>query len=962
MGLLILLAIWLCTATVVAQETKELFVPASWPASFTGQHPASFYRINPDVFAKARLMLDDESITISIMLMKIGQVELVLSRYHVIDQNTAIMAMTANGLQHVPAPQSVLLRGRISTFENSYVVLAVYPDWCTGVITTGKLGGDITYHVSPLPQSLGAQTMVVYDAKDVPSQHVWNCGTLDPDRIVTLPKKKGETSQAASYRKITLALECDQPFYLDHESNITKASQYAEAVVAASSAIYERDVHATLVIGSLLVWTVADPYTSNLADGMLVQFRDRWRAINGATTRTVAHLFSGVNGIGGMAYVEQLCSKQWGYAVNGTNNNVTYPATGYVWDTDVFSHELGHNIGSPHTHSCDWAPPIDSCYTSEGGCFTAIKAVKGTIMSYCHLTTLGTKLEFHPRVVTLMQSKLLNGTCTPLISIFSLTLADSAEVCDGTTVSLTANVIGGVGRISYRWRSTDFDSTTTTNSFQFVPRSNFKTFLTATDSVGNIIQDSCLIIVNGKPLIQLTTTTDRVCSGTVVEISSTIANGRVPYTYRWTRNGVVIDTLMAIVWPRVNASGVFRLVVADLNGCKDTADVAITVPDHQLTLLPSSLVMPDLAICEDQFTSIVELRNTGGEAIVIDSLLTGKSISARTRLPITILAGQTVSRSVVVTVKRIGAIGDTLTFLDQACNIASKIPLSGTRDVAKIVSTTPIDLGSQLSCDPVTTRQSSIRISNSSAFPIEVLSVTGKLLGADVILVNSPVTIAPRSEGIVPFSATIKRLPGTFSDTLTFVTSSVSCEGSLTTPITARVVGITIDLPSSIPFDSVRSSDQSRSKQFNISLSLVGAPNTTVGSVVVDGPFSTTMRNGLLLKHAKPTVVSVSTNPSQFTVAGNVAGSLTFTLDSCDRQYVIALSAYATIVDVDESDAASIDEFVGHASVYDVRGVFIRTFECDGTCRPDLEMLPTGVYLVVLTSKQGAVKRKLIFR
>ncbi|MBK9181812.1 MAG: hypothetical protein IPM83_01570 [Ignavibacteria bacterium] len=433
------------TLPIFAAENQPLLTPEKWPASFTGKHAASFYSIDATAFSQARSLADDESIMLTVQLPKLGTVEIRASRFRVIDEQTTITAMTANGPMPVPPPQSVLLRGRIIDIPDSYVILAVYPNWCTGFITTGPLALNRTYRISPLSNGSGKQTMVVYDGTDVPSVNDWNCGTLDPTDVHTPSEKNADGPQAVTFRQIKLSIECDEPFYIDHGRDLTKATQYAEAVVAASSAIYERDVTATHTIGSLMVWTTTDPYTSNLPDEMLVQFRDRWRTLNGTVNRSVAHLFSGVNNIGGIAYVDQLCNKQWGYAVVGTNNNVTYPAAGYVWDTDVFSHELGHNVGSPHTHSCTWNPPIDSCYTAEGSCFTGTKATKGTIMSYCHLTAQGTELVFHSRVVTLMKNKLNASACTPLISLFDLTVPASVSVCNGNPTSITATATGGTG-------------------------------------------------------------------------------------------------------------------------------------------------------------------------------------------------------------------------------------------------------------------------------------------------------------------------------------------------------------------------------------------------------------------------------------------------------------------------------------------------------------------------------------
>src|SRR5690606_19866260 len=64
-----------------------------------------------------------------------------------------------------------------------------------------------------------------------------------------------------------------------------------------------------------------------------------------------------------------------------------YPT--YNWTVLVLTHELGHNIGSPHTHSCSWpGGAIDDCYEVEGGCSPGPDPgpAGGTIMSYCHLS------------------------------------------------------------------------------------------------------------------------------------------------------------------------------------------------------------------------------------------------------------------------------------------------------------------------------------------------------------------------------------------------------------------------------------------------------------------------------------------------------------------------------------------------------------------------------------------------
>ncbi len=74
----------------------------------------------------------------------------------------------------------------------------------------------------------------------------------------------------------------------------------------------------------------------------------------------------------------------------------TLHTPGTLWYVHM---RVGHNVGSPHTHSCNWvADPaygftgggIDDCGVSSGlkclySCCSCSSGGFGTIMSYCHV-------------------------------------------------------------------------------------------------------------------------------------------------------------------------------------------------------------------------------------------------------------------------------------------------------------------------------------------------------------------------------------------------------------------------------------------------------------------------------------------------------------------------------------------------------------------------------------------------
>jgi len=137
----------------------------------------------------------------------------------------------------------------------------------------------------------------------------------------------------------------------------------------------------------------------------------------------IAVLISTQNGtLGGVAWLQTLCQGflvQQGDSIgpycycnidaSGGSTAISFPSYTYHWDIEVTTHEMGHILGSPHTHRCCWNPPgtgttpIDGCYAVSGQPGAVMEtnpptvttcnqpspatpgSAGGTIMSYCHL-------------------------------------------------------------------------------------------------------------------------------------------------------------------------------------------------------------------------------------------------------------------------------------------------------------------------------------------------------------------------------------------------------------------------------------------------------------------------------------------------------------------------------------------------------------------------------------------------
>lgn len=280
----------------------------------------------------------------------------------------------------------------VSIFKN--FVMAVLSDEYGNYVLGSVKNNDNTY----------SENYIFYNDADMKISNEFNCRAeefgdklvraLTPGNEIPENNLSVQTDNPARL-PVKVYFEADYQMYLDANQDPELLENFITGMFNSVMTLYQNE-SIPFQISSLAYWSAADPYT-NMNDSyqILLNFgADNQDNFQG----NIGHLLSTRKAeLGGIAWIRVLCTE---YNVNDSagrfafsnieTNYSNYPT--YSWTVSVVTHEMGHSMGSRHTHSCVWPiggniRAIDSCYYSEGGCFNdnQIRARVGTIMSYCHL-------------------------------------------------------------------------------------------------------------------------------------------------------------------------------------------------------------------------------------------------------------------------------------------------------------------------------------------------------------------------------------------------------------------------------------------------------------------------------------------------------------------------------------------------------------------------------------------------
>ena len=201
---------------------------------------------------------------------------------------------------------------------------------------------------------------------------------------------------------------------VSNKGGVTGATNYLTGLMNETITLYAND-GITMVISEILAWNTPAPYSGSSSSAMLNSFQANTGSFNGDLSHLVSYQASGgiAAGFSGICNSNVDNSKCFS-SIDAFYNIV--PA--YSYTVMVVTHEMGHLIGSRHTHACVWNgnnTAIDGCagYV-EGGCsLPGSPSNGGTIMSYCHVATgIDFTQGFGPQPRAVLLNTIANSNCT----------------------------------------------------------------------------------------------------------------------------------------------------------------------------------------------------------------------------------------------------------------------------------------------------------------------------------------------------------------------------------------------------------------------------------------------------------------------------------------------------------------------------------------------------------------------
>lgn len=303
--------------------------------------------------------------------------------------------------------------GTLADTPESLVAISFFEEEISGFIAIGNQH----FTIGKIDDS---DNHILYEKNDFNENFNFDCQAIPEENPTQTQVEPVEKSEPVGC--VRIHIEADYSLYQDKGSDVAITVNYVAAIFSQTAILYANE-NINVSISLLNIWDVASPY------GQANPLNDLNSQEYGQTYGDLVHLIHTFY-TGGVAYVNTLCRSDINTGVSGIFGSYNNVPT-YSWDVEALTHELGHNLGSPHTHDCRWNgnnTQIDDCgnkylvedndpNTNPESCYDANNQIfppSGTIMSYCHLTS-GVGINFNngfgQQPGNLIRSRISSATC-----------------------------------------------------------------------------------------------------------------------------------------------------------------------------------------------------------------------------------------------------------------------------------------------------------------------------------------------------------------------------------------------------------------------------------------------------------------------------------------------------------------------------------------------------------------------
>ncbi|MFY8010823.1 MAG: M12 family metallo-peptidase, partial [Saprospiraceae bacterium] len=324
--------------------------------------------------------------------------------------STDFQLMHASGVTMEENSDIQHFRGIVEKNPGSFAAVTVSESGIQGSIFTKETGMQV---FGPMEETEGNPNVphILYPTDAFPTKEKLTCLTPDDIRPYSTQELSSNVTLRNDPKCVNVYLEVDNDIFTD-KGGTTNTTAFMTGWFNQVATLYANE-NINLRLSGLFLWDVPSPYTGSDYN-MLTQFGVQRQTIKGDIGQLVSY-----KGKGGIAWLNGVCSSSTRFKLSfGSAQKSFQNVPAFSWNVMVMAHELGHILGSQHTHACVWngnSTALDGCAgVTEGGCaLPPLPPNGGTIMSYCHNTSVGTKFGngFGEQPGNVIRNRIASATC-----------------------------------------------------------------------------------------------------------------------------------------------------------------------------------------------------------------------------------------------------------------------------------------------------------------------------------------------------------------------------------------------------------------------------------------------------------------------------------------------------------------------------------------------------------------------